>query len=103
MIVVLSVNINIISFYVFSSFNPIYKFFWEEVGLSKFFFQIYPVQQYFSIIQINLTMILPLAVASLSEMFVSLERIQGFMELGKFNNISNGGRFGICQLLGSRP
>lgn len=40
---------------------------------------IYPIQQYISIIQINLTMILPLAIASLSEMLVSLERIQNFL------------------------
>ncbi|XP_049887665.1 ATP-binding cassette sub-family C member 4-like [Pectinophora gossypiella] len=42
---------------------------------------IYPIQQYFSIIQMNVTLILPLAIASLSEMFVSLERIEGFMAL----------------------
>ncbi|XP_059049333.1 ATP-binding cassette sub-family C member 4-like [Achroia grisella] len=40
---------------------------------------IYPIQQYFSIIQFNITMILPMLIASLSEMKVSVERIQGFM------------------------
>ncbi|XP_037300590.1 LOW QUALITY PROTEIN: multidrug resistance-associated protein 4 [Manduca sexta] len=42
---------------------------------------IYPIQQYFSIIQLNITMILPLAIASFSEMLVSLERVQGFLEM----------------------
>ncbi|XP_068628827.1 ATP-binding cassette sub-family C member 4-like [Battus philenor] len=37
---------------------------------------IYPIQQFFSIVQMNLNFILPIAIASLSEMFVSLERIQ---------------------------
>ncbi|KAG6461030.1 hypothetical protein O3G_MSEX012378 [Manduca sexta] len=59
---------------------------------------IYPIQQYFSLIQINLTMIFPLAIASFSEMLVSLERVQGFLEMEeredlertpKFNGIIN--------------
>ncbi|KAJ0181178.1 hypothetical protein K1T71_003263 [Dendrolimus kikuchii] len=47
---------------------------------------IYPINQYFSLIQINLTLILPLAISSLSEMFVSLERIQNFLCLGYSSN-----------------
>ncbi|CAB3237240.1 unnamed protein product [Arctia plantaginis] len=42
---------------------------------------IYPIQQYFGIIQMNVTLILPMAIASLSEMLVSLERIQEFLML----------------------
>ncbi|KPI93323.1 Multidrug resistance-associated protein 4 [Papilio xuthus] len=40
---------------------------------------IYPIQQFFNIVQMNLTFILPIAIASLSEMFVALERIQGVL------------------------
>ncbi|CAK1599799.1 unnamed protein product [Parnassius mnemosyne] len=40
---------------------------------------IYPIQQFFSIVQMNLTFILPIAIASLSEMFVALERIQSVL------------------------
>nr|UAX26432.1 ATP-binding cassette C subfamily [Galleria mellonella] len=49
---------------------------------------IYPIQQYFSIIQFNLTMILPLLIASLSEMKVSVERIQGFMIMEERDDVS---------------
>ncbi|XP_063890832.1 uncharacterized LOC110383917 [Helicoverpa armigera] len=42
---------------------------------------IYPIQQYFSIIQFNVTLIIPMAIASYSEMMVSIERIQGFLSL----------------------
>nr|ADH16740.1 ABC transporter family C protein ABCC2 [Heliothis virescens] len=42
---------------------------------------IYPIQQYFSIIQFNVTLVIPMAIASLSEMMVSIERIQGFLSL----------------------
>ncbi|CAH0600505.1 unnamed protein product [Chrysodeixis includens] len=42
---------------------------------------IYPIQQFFSIIQMNVTLILPLAIASFSEMLVSCERIQSFLIL----------------------
>ncbi|KAJ0181179.1 hypothetical protein K1T71_003264 [Dendrolimus kikuchii] len=42
---------------------------------------IYPIQQYFSIIQVNLTLIVPLAISSLSEMMVTLERIQNFLAM----------------------
>ncbi|KAJ8734039.1 hypothetical protein PYW07_014590 [Mythimna separata] len=48
---------------------------------------IYPIQQYFSIIQMNVTMILPMAIASVSEMFVSLERIQGFLTMDERTDI----------------
>ncbi|CAG9783021.1 unnamed protein product [Diatraea saccharalis] len=57
---------------------------------------VYPIQQFLSTILINLTMILPLAIATLSEMKVSLERIQGFLELDERealshkNGVSNG-------------
>ncbi|XP_075985131.1 ATP-binding cassette subfamily C member 4-like isoform X2 [Anticarsia gemmatalis] len=40
---------------------------------------IYPIQQYFSIIQMNVTLVLPLAIAGISEMMVSIERIQQFL------------------------
>ncbi|KOB65036.1 DNA repair protein RAD50, partial [Operophtera brumata] len=40
---------------------------------------IYPIQQYFSVIQMNLTLIIPFAIANLSEMLISLERIQNFL------------------------
>ncbi|XP_052753897.1 ATP-binding cassette sub-family C member 4-like [Galleria mellonella] len=49
---------------------------------------IYPIQQYFSIIQFNITMILPLLIASLSEMKVSVERIQGFMIMEERDDVS---------------
>ncbi|XP_026726077.1 multidrug resistance-associated protein 4-like [Trichoplusia ni] len=42
---------------------------------------IYPIQQFFNIIQLNVTLILPLAIASFSEMIVSCERIQSFLIL----------------------
>nr|ADH16744.1 ABC transporter family C protein ABCC2 [Heliothis subflexa] len=42
---------------------------------------IYPIQQYFSIIQLNVTLVIPMAIASYSEMMVSIERIQGFLSL----------------------
>ncbi|XP_053600748.1 uncharacterized protein LOC128669719 [Plodia interpunctella] len=47
---------------------------------------IYPIQQYFSTIQFNVTMILPMAIASLSEMLVSIERIQDFLVLGEVSD-----------------
>ncbi|KAI5634883.1 ABC transporter transmembrane region domain-containing protein [Phthorimaea operculella] len=40
---------------------------------------IYPIQQYFSIIQFFLTMTLPMAIFYFSEMKVSIERIQSFL------------------------
>ncbi|XP_026726078.1 multidrug resistance-associated protein 4-like [Trichoplusia ni] len=42
---------------------------------------IYPIQQFFSIIQMNVTLILPVAIASFTEMLVSCERIQSFLIL----------------------
>ncbi|KPJ13568.1 ABC transporter C family member 12 [Papilio machaon] len=57
---------------------------------------IYPIQQFFNIVQMNLTFILPIAIASLSEMFVALERIQGVLmmeerdDLVPPNGITNG-------------
>ncbi|CAH0600504.1 unnamed protein product [Chrysodeixis includens] len=42
---------------------------------------IYPIQQFFSIIQMNVTLILPVAIANFTEMLVSCERIQSFLVL----------------------
>ncbi|KAL4721438.1 hypothetical protein ACJJTC_008072 [Scirpophaga incertulas] len=42
---------------------------------------VYPLIQFINTIQLNLTMILPLAIASISEMTVTLERIQNFLIL----------------------
>ncbi|RVE50388.1 hypothetical protein evm_004925 [Chilo suppressalis] len=50
---------------------------------------VYPIQQYLSTILINLTLILPLAIATLSEMKVSLERIQTFLELDEREALSH--------------
>ncbi|KAM3966702.1 ATP-binding cassette subfamily C member 4 [Aphomia sociella] len=50
---------------------------------------VYPIQQYFSIIQFNVTMILPLLIASVSEMKVSVERIQGFMIMEERDDNNN--------------
>ncbi|XP_063373668.1 ATP-binding cassette sub-family C member 4-like [Cydia amplana] len=50
---------------------------------------IYPIQQYFSIIQMNLTLILPFAIANLSELFVSLDRIQEILVMDERENINN--------------
>ncbi|XP_013195349.1 ATP-binding cassette sub-family C member 4 [Amyelois transitella] len=47
---------------------------------------IYPIQQYLSTIQFNVTMILPLAIASLSEMLVSLERIQSVLVMDEVSD-----------------
>ncbi|KAF9419224.1 hypothetical protein HW555_004151 [Spodoptera exigua] len=49
--------------------------------------QIYPIQQYFGIITMNVTLILPMAFASFSEMLISLERIQGFLLLDERSDI----------------
>nr|AIB06822.1 ABCC2 [Spodoptera exigua] len=48
---------------------------------------IYPIQQYFGIITMNVTLILPMAFASFSEMLISLERIQGFLLLDERSDI----------------
>nr|UEO57356.1 ABCC2 [Conogethes punctiferalis] len=49
---------------------------------------IYPIQQFLSAIQLNITMILPLAIASLSEMFVSIDRIQSFLVMDEREDIA---------------
>ncbi|XP_059049414.1 ATP-binding cassette sub-family C member 4-like [Achroia grisella] len=49
---------------------------------------IYPIKQYFSIIQFNITMILPQLIASLSEVKISIERIQGFMTMEERGDVS---------------
>lgn len=49
---------------------------------------VYPIQQYFSILQFNMAMILPLAIAFLSEMMVSLERIKEYLLKEERHDIS---------------
>ncbi|KAI5646233.1 ABC transporter transmembrane region domain-containing protein [Phthorimaea operculella] len=49
---------------------------------------IYPIQQYFSIIQFFLTMILPMAIFYFSEMKVSIERIQSFLVMDEKEDAS---------------
>nr|ASU47347.1 ABCC2 [Cnaphalocrocis medinalis] len=49
---------------------------------------IYPIQQFLSAIQLNITMILPMAIASLSEMFVSLDRIQSFLVMDEREDLA---------------
>ncbi|NP_001296082.1 probable multidrug resistance-associated protein lethal(2)03659 [Plutella xylostella] len=49
---------------------------------------VYPIQQYFSIIQSNLALILPIAIAQLTEMLVSLERLQEFLMLDEREDLS---------------
>lgn len=41
------------------------------------------MQQYFAIVQSNMAMILPVAIAFLSEMLVSLERIEEYLMKGR--------------------
>lgn len=48
-------------------------------------FQIYPIRQFLSIIQMNLTFIIPILIASLSELGVSLDRLQQVLTMGKKN------------------
>ncbi|KOB64158.1 ABC transporter family C protein ABCC2, partial [Operophtera brumata] len=49
---------------------------------------IYPIQQYFSVIQMNLTLIIPFAIANLSEMLISLERIQNFLVMDERDDLT---------------
>nr|QJQ50001.1 ABC transporter family C protein ABCC2 [Ostrinia furnacalis] len=49
---------------------------------------IYPIQQFLGSVQINLTMILPLAIASLSELKVTLERMQSFLTMDEREDVA---------------
>ncbi|KAJ2946418.1 hypothetical protein O0L34_g12457 [Tuta absoluta] len=49
---------------------------------------IYPIQQYFSIIQMFLTLILPMAIFYLTEMKVSIERIQSFLVMDEREDLA---------------
>ncbi|KAL0850177.1 hypothetical protein ABMA28_012050 [Loxostege sticticalis] len=49
---------------------------------------IYPIQQFLGSVQLNLTMILPMAIAALSELKVTLDRMQSFLMLDEREDVA---------------
>ncbi|KAI5634801.1 ABC transporter domain-containing protein [Phthorimaea operculella] len=49
---------------------------------------IFPLQQYFSIIQVDLIIIFPMAIMSLAELLVSIERIQAFLVMDEREDLA---------------
>lgn len=48
-----------------------------------FLLQIYPLQQFMSAAQVNITLILPMVISFTFELIISLRRVQEFLDLGK--------------------